>query len=525
MSVTTFLRRLFCLFIVGIGATLLGCNEVATPQTPNPTAAPFGPTLVLKANAPGLSAENIASLIAAPIEKQLAAFEMLPLVESICTEGKVEFHLHTKTGCNLKQVESLVRDRLALLKESLPQSVSGMGFQIQTKTVPLFVVAVYSPEGKHDTVSLSNVVKAMLLEQLAQVSGVGEVTVLGTSSAGDDVTVKQHPGIALLLSPSVEAKPTEIAEALANRLGELRAGLPEGILLTLPINIANIADPRETLLLLEMQLPHGTDASRRNMELRIANTRLRELPGIKNWVGFTRHPLEPANQNPCVVLHAATNDPAQAQKNVREAIQKLFAPNLGIKVQLKSFGKPDASVIRAAVSGPDVLVADGLAGKLVARLLESRSYNAEQLRSPHALIPRITVKLDRSKLAALGITDTEVTASLSETLNLPLQADQTREAIALPDNGKLNTVGGLASLRVKNAAGQEFALGDLAGIESNPTRAVVYRVNNQSAVLLAAQFLGEQNQKDAREQIAALFAAARGSVTLGDEYKLTWLED
>jgi multidrug efflux pump subunit AcrB len=520
-----FQRRLFCLFFAGIGAILPGCNEEATAGKSNTATAAFGPTLVIKANAPGFSAENMATLIAAPIEKQLAAFETLPLVESISTEGQVEFLLHTKTGCNLKQVESLIGDRLASLKESLPQAVNDTGLQIQTKTAPLFVVAVYSPEGKHDNVSLSYVVKITLREQLAHVQGVGEVTVLGAGSAGDDVTVKQHSGIALLLAPTVDAKPAEIATALKQRLEELRSELPEGILLTLPINTTDMPDPRETLLLLEMQLPQGTDASQRSMELSGANTRLRDVPGIKSWVGFTRHPLESGNHNLCMVVHAAANEPEQAPKKVREAIQKQFAPSMGMKVRLKSFGKPDATVIRAAVSGPDVMLADDLAGKLVDKLQDSRSYTAEQQRSPLEIKPRFSVKLDRSKLAAHGVTSAEIMAALGKTLGVMPHEDTAREQISIPDSPQPASASSLAQCRVTNAQGNEIALNELATIETVPAKMVVYRVNNQPAVLLTAQTVGEQTQKDAREQIGALFAAARGSVTNGDEYKLTWLEE
>lgn len=376
-----------------------------------------------------------------------------------------------------------------------------------------------------DIVSLSNYVKTNLREQLATVPGVGEVKVFGTSPTLDDVNVKQNPGIALMLAPTVDAKPSEIAVALQQRLAELRAELPAGLLLTMPINSASMDDPRESLLLLEVPLPQGTDASQRNIQLSGVSARLRELPGIKNWVGFTRHPLDSGNHYLCVVLHAAANEPDQAQKKLRAAIQKLFASKDSPQVRIKNFAKPDATVIRAAVSGPDVMVADELAAKLVKQLIASRRYTAEQFRSPQTVVPRITVKLDRSKLALLGITQTEVAASLGETLSMPLQADQSRETIALPDNGKLNTVGGLASVRLKNAAGQEFALSEVASIESNLSKSVVYRVNDQAAVLLAIQTLGQQDQQSAREQIDSLFAAARGMAKPGDEYKLVWLEE
>lgn len=474
---------------------------------------------------PGLSSETIAELIAAPIEKQLAALEDLPLIESISTEGQVEFQLHTKTGCNLKQVESLIADRIAALKDSLPQSIGDTGFQIQAKTTPLFVVAVFSPDGKQDTVFLSNYVKTQIRDQLTHVPGVGQVTVFGTSPAGDDVTIKQHPGVALLLAPTIDAKPTDVATELKQRLAELRTYLPEGMVITLAINAVDMPDPRETHQLLEVQLPPGADASRRSLELSNVNTRLRDLPGIKSWVSFTRHPLETGNENPCVLLHAAATDPAEAQKKVRAAIKELLASNVGITFQLKTFGKSDATVIRAAVSGPDVSVADDLAGKLADRLEESRSYNAAQLRSPTAIKPRINVNLNRSKMAAHGITSAEISAALEATLGQPPHEDAVREQINIPDTPQPATAAALGQCRVKNAMGNEIALGDLATIEAIPAKLVVYRVNKQPAVLLAVQMVGDQNPKDAREQIGSLFSAARGSVTLGDEYKLLWLEE
>lgn len=525
MSNFNFLQRLLCLFLAGFVATLAGCNEEAAAGKSKSAEAAFGPTLVLHAKAPGLSTEEMAALIAIPIEAQLAAFDTLPLVEAICTEGQVEFLLHTKAGSNLKQVESLIGDRLASLKDSLPQAVNEQGFEIQTKTLPLFVVAVHSPEGKHNQSDLSNYVNETLRDQLIRVPGVGEVTVRGSRAASDEVSVNRHSGIALLVAPTANAKPAEIASVLQQRLDELRTELPADLRLTMPINSAKLSDPRETLLLLEMQLPQGTDINRRRVEMSDANARLSELPGIENWVGFTCHPWEPGNQDLCVILHAVASAPGQGSESVRPAIQKVFAPNAGLQVRLTSFGKADATVIRAAVSGPDVTVADDLAGKLVDRLQESRSFTAEQRRSPLAVKQRIAVKLDRSKLAAHGVTSGDITAALEKMLGVPPHEDTAREQISIPETSQPATASSLAQCRVKNAQGNEIRLSELATIESVPAKIVVYRVNNQPAVLLSAQTLGEQNQKDAREQIGALFAAARGSVTLGDEYKLTWLEE
>ncbi len=177
----------------------------------------------------------------------------------------------------------------------------------------------------------------------------------GNSAAGDDVLIKQYAGIALLLTPAFDAKPADLAANLKQRLSELRSELPEGMLLTLPINLAETADPRETHLLLELQPAPEFDPSRLSLELSNTSTRLRELPGINNWICFRRHPLDASNPNPCVLIHATAAQPEQSvTQKIQAAIKELLAASKEINVQLKSFGKPDAALICAAICGPDV---------------------------------------------------------------------------------------------------------------------------------------------------------------------------
>jgi len=520
-----FLRQLGSfLLLVAIGVGTSGCQEETVAGKPSNSASVFGPTLVLRAKVPGMSSETIAELIAVPIEKQLAAIENLPLIESLSTTGQVEFLLHTKAGCNLKQVESLVADRIATIKESLPQVVNDSVFEIRAQTSPLFVVAAYSPDKKLDHAALSNYVKTKIQDQLTQIPGIGQVTAFGNSSAGDDVLIKQNAGIALLLAPAVDAKPADLAATLKQRLSELRAELPEGMLLTLPINLAEAADPRETHLLLELQPAPAFDPSRLSLELSNTSARLSELTGIKNWICFRRHPLDAGNPNPCVLLHATAAQPEQASQKIHAAIKELLAASTGINVQLKSFGKPDDALICAAICGPDIQAAEDLASQFAEKLQESRSYSVSKSRSSLAVKPHVTIKLDRSKMAAYGITSAEIVSALESALGQPPHEDAASEQINLPDLPDAATMALLGQCRVRNAQGNEISLHNLATIETAQTKLAVYRVNNQPAVLLTAQTVGEQNLKDARDQIGSLFSAARGRMTLGDEYKLVWIE-
>jgi multidrug efflux pump subunit AcrB len=522
---TTLRQRGISFILAAILIGVSGCQEETVASKPTNSVSAFGPTLVLRASAPGLSSEMIAELIAAPIEKQLAALESLPLVESLSTEGQVEFLLHTKAGCNIKQVESLVADRIAAIKDSLPQVVNDSGFEIKARTAPLFVVAVYSPDKKQDHAALSNYVKANIQDQLTHVPGIGQVMVFGTSAAGNEVIIKQHAGIAIMLAPTIDAKPADIATELKQRLAELRADMPPGMILSLPINLAEATDPREIHLLLELELAPGFDTSRSSLELSNTSTRLRSLPGMKNWISMTRHPLEAGNPNPCLLLHAAADQPEQAAQKIRAAIKENLASSAGISVQLKSFGKPDSTLFRAAIRGPDAQAADELATKFAEKLQESRSYTASKSRSPLAMKPRVTVKLDRNKMAAYGITSAEIATALESTLGQPPYEDTTSEQIHLADSPDAATTALLGQCRVKNSQGNEIALADLATIESSVAKLVVYRINNQPAVLLTAQAAADQDPKDAREQIDTLFAAARNNVAKGDEYKLVWIEE
>jgi multidrug efflux pump subunit AcrB len=513
-----------CLFAVGLlSSTLTGCGEVSAIGKSNSDDLAFGPTFVIKAQAVGLSAEEITSQIAAPLEKQLRVFETLPLIEVICSEGQAEILLHTKADCNLKQLEMLIRDRLASARDALPQLSDESGIQFQMQHTPVLIATVYSPDGKFDSHYLSNYVQKELRDQLTRIPGVGEVTIAGINAPAEAVLVQQHPGIAILVAPTIEAKPAEVAEALQKRLNELRAELPAGMLLTLPINATRL-QPNETNFQLELQLPESADGQRKLEILRMLIAKLQDFRGLKNLVGFTQHPMDTKGLQACVVLSLAFDETQVAVQ--RAALHQLCDSLPGVLSHSKTFGKPDDSSQRAVISGPDVNTVEKLAKTVATQIQQSKNFRAVQLQSPSAMAPRLKIKIDTHKLAAYGLSINEVNTQLSEILNQPIKADPARGTLMpMSREGTHSSSGGLVQSRIKNSAGQEIMLSEVAAIDSVVTKTIVYRLNQQPAISLGVQAIGQQNSSVSHEQINAQFQAARNTMKLGEEYRLTWLEE
>ena len=85
------------------------------------------------------------------------------------------------TDPNIDQV--LVQERLASALASLPEAVQAQGVTTQKKnTAILQIVTLDSPDGQYDDLFMSNYATINLVNELARLPGVGNVTVFGSTA-------------------------------------------------------------------------------------------------------------------------------------------------------------------------------------------------------------------------------------------------------------------------------------------------------------------------------------------------------
>ncbi len=139
------------------------------------------PTVQVSCTYPGANSEVVAQTVAAPIEQQVIGVEnMLYMSSQSTNDGGYNLTVTFKVGTNLDMAQVLVQNRVNLALPTLPSEVKQTGVSVKKKSPNiLLVVNLVSPKGTYDQLYLSNYATIQVRDELAQISGVGDVTYLG----------------------------------------------------------------------------------------------------------------------------------------------------------------------------------------------------------------------------------------------------------------------------------------------------------------------------------------------------------
>ena len=159
--------------------TIIGALSYFTlPVTQYPEVAP--PTVQVRAQYPGASAETIAQTVATPLEQQINGVEGMIYLSSQATgDGNLTITATFELGTDLDAAQVLVQNRVAIAEPRLPETVRRLGVTTQ-KASPnlLLVVHMFSPDGSRDALYITNAAQRVR-GQLTRLEGVGNVSVFG----------------------------------------------------------------------------------------------------------------------------------------------------------------------------------------------------------------------------------------------------------------------------------------------------------------------------------------------------------
>ncbi|HYD93976.1 MAG TPA: efflux RND transporter permease subunit [Noviherbaspirillum sp.] len=142
------------------------------------------PSVVVRAQYPGANPKVIAETVAAPLEEQINGIEnMLYMSSQATSDGSLMLTVTFKIGTNVEQAESQLQNRVQRALPRLPEEVRQIGVTTAKSSPNLtMVVHLSSPNGRYDDVYLRNYAVLNIKDQLARISGMGEVLLFG---AGD----------------------------------------------------------------------------------------------------------------------------------------------------------------------------------------------------------------------------------------------------------------------------------------------------------------------------------------------------
>ena len=169
------LANVIALLILLIGGVAISSLPVAEypPITP--------PTVQVTAFYPGANASTLVDTVARPIESQVNGIANLLYMQSTSTnDGNYTLTVTFKPGTNLDDAQVLVQNRVSIALSKLPQPVQQQGVVTKQKsTAILQMLTLSSTHGQYSSLALTNYATDKLRNELARISGVGDVAVFG----------------------------------------------------------------------------------------------------------------------------------------------------------------------------------------------------------------------------------------------------------------------------------------------------------------------------------------------------------
>jgi multidrug efflux pump len=140
------------------------------------------PSVVVRAQYPGADPKVIAETVAAPLEEQINGVEnMLYMTSQNTSDGALALTVTFKVGTNVEQAETQVQNRVQRALPRLPDEVRQIGVTTVKSSPNLtMVVHLVSPNGRYDDLYLRNYAVLNIKDQLARISGMGEVNLFGS---------------------------------------------------------------------------------------------------------------------------------------------------------------------------------------------------------------------------------------------------------------------------------------------------------------------------------------------------------
>ena len=212
-----FIRRPVATTLITVGIALSGIAAFELlPVSPLPQVD--FPTISVSAGLPGASPETMASAVATPLERQLGHIASVSEMTSSSSLGStsitLQFDLDRNIDAAARDVESAINAARGYLPANLP---GNPGYRkVNPADSPIFIIGLTSnvlTKGQmYDSAS------TVMAQKLAQLAGVGQVTVGGSAL----------PGVRIELNPTMLNRYGIDFESVRTALGGANANLPKG---------------------------------------------------------------------------------------------------------------------------------------------------------------------------------------------------------------------------------------------------------------------------------------------------------
>jgi HAE1 family hydrophobic/amphiphilic exporter-1 len=177
-----FIRRPIVAMVISILTVIVGSVALSSlPVAQYPEITP--PLIQVNTTYVGASALDVEQSVATPIEQQVNGVENSIYMKSTnANDGTLRLEVSFEVGSDLDISNVLAQNRVSQAIPSLPVDVKNYGVSVKKSLAfPIMLVTLTSPSGAFDSNFLSNYALININDQLARISGVGQVNLFGGS--------------------------------------------------------------------------------------------------------------------------------------------------------------------------------------------------------------------------------------------------------------------------------------------------------------------------------------------------------
>src|SRR3954465_9707274 len=229
------------IFATVLSIVIVIVGVVALSQLPvaqYPDVAP--PTVQVTATYPGANAKTTADNVATPIEQEVNGVERMLYMSSKCTnDGQMNLDVTFELGTNLDTAQVLVQNRVGIATSKLPEEVKRIGVTTKKKSPSILLcVNIISPDGRYDQLYLNNFATLSVKDDLARITGVGDVAFLGPRDYSMRVWLdpERLASLGMTSSDVITAITDQNIQVAAGRIGQPPVPQGAAIPFDLPLN-------------------------------------------------------------------------------------------------------------------------------------------------------------------------------------------------------------------------------------------------------------------------------------------------
>ncbi|MFV0385887.1 efflux RND transporter permease subunit [Paracoccus sp. (in: a-proteobacteria)] len=200
------------IIIMGVGVLSI----LSLPIAQYPQIAP--PSVTIRANYPGASAETVANTVTQIVEQQMTGLDGLRYMSSSSdAAGRSTTTLTFETGTDPDIAQVQVQNKLSGATTLLPQPVQRQGITVEKSAAGFLMVIGLIGNDSYDQTDLADYMVANLVDDLSRIEGVGGVQVFGAQYA-----------MRIWLDPSklaaYELTPSDVVAAVSAQNTQISAG-------------------------------------------------------------------------------------------------------------------------------------------------------------------------------------------------------------------------------------------------------------------------------------------------------------